>query len=63
MAHTDTTNPRCPDFSSHSQNAFDQLFPAGRPDTTNMTHDEKIAIDEAVDAIAEAEYIDCEGHE
>jgi hypothetical protein len=49
-------NPQCPDHAAHSQNAAEQLFPRGVPETLNQ---EQSA---AVDALAEAEYLACEGH-
>jgi len=46
-------NAFCPDFESHSQNAADQLYPAGIPADADWT---------AIDAAAEVEYLACQGH-
>lgn len=51
------TNPLCPDHTAHAENAFDRLFPAGHP-TGSLTPAES----EAIDRMAEAEYLACEGH-
>ncbi len=51
------TNPECPDYGSHSQNAREVLFP-GSTDDTVFGPDDSAAIDRA----AEAEYMACEGH-
>jgi len=51
------TNPRCPDFASHQQNALERLFPGATSDTLfNVTECDEI------DREAEAEYQQCEGH-
>lgn len=47
-------NPKCPDYSSHSENAQDMLYPDGLPEGTWDW--------EAIDALAEVEYLNCEGH-
>lgn len=52
-----TANTRCPDFSSHEQNAADQWAEVhGRPASLPEEQAE-------VDALAEAEYQACEGHQ
>jgi hypothetical protein len=48
------TNPECPDYSSHWQNACDALFPG--VDVLSPEQDEQAS------AHAEAEYLACEGH-
>lgn len=53
----EAANPRCPDHSAHSENARDRLYPAGLPQRA-LTSDEF----DAIDAEAEAEYLNCEGH-
>lgn len=51
-----TENPQCPDYSSHEQNAIEALFPSAVPPFLT------VAESDAVDAAAEAEYRECEGH-
>lgn len=51
------TNPHCPDHHSHRMNAEDLYF-EGRQVPEVLTRDE----DEAIQAIADAEYRVCEGH-
>ncbi len=51
------TNHRCPDYSSHEQNARDRLFPGTTDETLfNITECDEITRE------AEAEYQACEGH-
>jgi hypothetical protein len=54
------TNPECPDYMAHEQNAADRYFESvpfsQRPAV--LTRDQS----EAIDALAEAEYLTCEGH-
>lgn len=50
------TNPLCPDYSSHEQNAADLLVPDWRGRSLSAEESEQ------VDAAAEAEYRACEGH-
>lgn len=50
------SNHLCPDFSSHYENAFDYLFPAGHRGPLTVEENE------ALEAHAEAEYLDCDGH-
>lgn len=53
------TNPECPDFMAHYENAADRIIPdRGGSTCANVTPDE----DEAIRAEAEAEYLNCEGH-
>jgi hypothetical protein len=54
MATTYSNNDRCPDYSSHQQNAADRLYP-----TLSVLSQEQ---DAEVQAEAEAEYLACEGH-
>lgn len=49
-------NPKCPDFSSHFENAYDRLFPQWRSET--LADDQY----EVADAEGECEYQSCEGH-
>lgn len=60
MKKTPTTapaeNPRCPDHSAHSENVADLLFPDW---TSRVLSPEEQA---QVDAEAEVEYQNCEGH-
>lgn len=48
-------NPRCPDFSSHQENAADRLFPGHSGKLTNEQSKQ-------VDAAAHDEYMHCDGH-
>ncbi len=48
------TNPQCPAYESHFENAVDLLFPGVTVLTTEQ--------DEQVVAAADAEYRCCEGH-
>lgn len=50
------SNPLCPDYSAHDENVADLLF----PDWTSrwLTQEEQ----ERVDAEAQIEYMNCEGH-
>lgn len=54
VSNRDMTNTNCPDYSSHSENAADRLFPGVEVLTAEQS--------EAVDAEAEIEYLACEGH-
>jgi hypothetical protein len=47
------SNPLCPDHSAHSENAAERLYPRGIPKNADY---------ELIDAEAEAEYMQCEGH-
>lgn len=59
MTTTTHENPRCPDYSSHSENAADRLFPElGGSSARFLSVDQM----DLVDAAAEAEYQNCEGH-
>lgn len=50
------SNSRCPDFSSHYENAADRIYPAWR--TIAPDWQQRGAIDEE----AESEYMSCDGH-
>lgn len=52
----ESSNPLCPDHSSHSENAADRLFPDW---TRRLLTAEEQAL---VDAEADLEYMACEGH-
>jgi hypothetical protein len=54
---TEYTNPNCPDFASHQENAAERLYPH-LTDLSGLSADEFALID----AAAEAEYRHCEGH-
>lgn len=54
---TSTDNPNCPDYSSHYQNALDELFPDHDPVALLTRHQ-----DELVSHKAHKDYLDCEGH-
>lgn len=52
-----TSNPRCPDSSSHSENVYDRLAPnwrSQRPDAL---------LQGQIDEETEAEYLACPGHD
>jgi hypothetical protein len=53
---SEKVNPHCPDHTAHSENAAEQSFPRGIPaDATTEDY-------ERIDAVAEREYLACEGH-
>lgn len=54
---TGYTNRKCPDYSSHYENAVDRLYP-DKSGTHTLTREE----DEAVIKEANKEYRACEGH-
>lgn len=53
-----TTNPLCPDYSSHAENVAEVVL---SPDFAG-TSDQWETFDDIVDRLAEAEYRACEGH-
>lgn len=54
------SNPQCPAYESHQENAYDTLMAEGivTSDRFNLTADEN----EAVETMAMAEHMACEGH-
>jgi hypothetical protein len=51
---TTTTNPQCPDYSSHYDNVAERLFPG--ISVLSTAQDDIVGLD------AEVEYLCCEGH-
>lgn len=56
MTSTEHHNSQCPDYMSHAQNAEDTLYP--NHGQIALTAEQSAA----VDAMADAEYRECEGH-
>lgn len=54
------TNPHCPAYESHQENAYDHLASEGlvTSDRFSLTADENAM----VEALAMSEYLACEGH-
>lgn len=49
-------NHLCPDHTSHHANVVEIMFPAGAPERLSAEDSER------ADALAQAEYLACEGH-